>query len=124
MHSCLARFCKNYVGASLFRFLTCLISRSASTSSSDWSAASYPRRDKLLSVRVPCLRGVVCVVTRGWARNTVTFPIHDHYNVLAATLKMYPTMFYSQQMTDPLRHLECEIREHYIPPFHINCFNA
>ena len=71
MHSCLARFCKNSVGASLFRFLKCLISRSTSSSSSDWSAASCPRRDKLLSVRVPCLRGVVCVVTRdslrGWA---------------------------------------------------------
>ena len=52
MHSCLARFCKNYVGASVFRFLRCLISRSASSSSSDWSAASCPRRDNLLSVRV------------------------------------------------------------------------
>ena len=27
-------------------------------------------------------------------------------------------------MTDPLRHLVCEIREHYIPPFRTNCFNA
>ena len=65
-----SRFCKNSVGASLFRFLRCLISRSASSSSSDWSAASCPRRNNLLSVRVPCLLGVVCVVTRdclrGW----------------------------------------------------------
>ena len=43
------------------------------------------------------------------ARTTVTFPIDDHYNILAPTLKIYPTIFFkhSQQMTDPLRHLVC-----------------
>ena len=48
-----------------------------------------------------------------WARTTVTFPIDDHYNILAPTLKIYPTIFFlnSQKMTDPLRHLVCEIRE-------------
>ena len=61
----------------------------------------------------------------GWARTTVTFPIDDHYNVLAPTLKIYPTIFFnSQQMTDPLRHLVCEIRENDITPFRTNCFNA
>ena len=47
-----------------------------------------------------------------WARTTVTFPIDDHYNVLAPTLKIYPTIFFNaQKITDPLRHLVCEIRE-------------
>ena len=40
------------------------------------------------------------------------FAIDDHYNVLAPSLKIYPTiLFYSQQMTNPLKHLVCEIRE-------------
>ena len=61
-----------------------------------------------------------------WARTTVTFPIDDHYNILAPTLKIYPTIFFlnSQKMTDPLRHLVCEIRENDIPPFRTNCFKA
>ena len=60
------------------------------------------------------------------ARTTVTFPIDDHYIVFAPTLKIYPTIFFlnSQKMTDPLRHLVCEIRENDIPPFRTNCFNA
>ena len=29
-----------------------------------------------------------------WARTTVTFPIDDHYNILAPTLKIYPTIFF------------------------------
>ena len=77
MHSCLPRFCKNSVGTSLFRFLRCSISRSASSSSSDWSAASCLCQDKLLSMRVPCLRGsskqgVSCAVSRHvvWPRCT------------------------------------------------------
>ena len=59
------------------------------------------------------------------ARTTVTFTIHNHYNVLAPTLKVYPIYFFiSQHMTDPLRHLVCEIRENDISPFRTNCFNA
>ena len=66
------------------------------------------------------------VVPLSWARTTVTFPIDDHYNVLAPTLKIYPTIFFfnSQKMTDPLRHLVCKIRENDIPPFRTNCFKA
>ena len=59
------------------------------------------------------------------ARTTVTFPIDDHYNVLAPILKVYPKFcFISQHTTDSLRHLVCEIRENYLPPFRTNCFNA
>ena len=60
-----------------------------------------------------------------WTRTTFTCPIDDHYHVLAPTLKIYPTIFFiSQHMTDPLRHLVCEICENDIPPFCTNCFNA
>ena len=61
-----------------------------------------------------------------WARTTDSFPIGDHYNVLTPTLKSYPAIFFklSQYMTDPPRHLVCEIRENDILPFRTNCFNA
>ena len=54
------------------------------------------------------------------------FPIDDHYNVLMPQWKFCLTIFYTflQHMTDPLRHLLCEIRENLIHPFPTNCFNA
>ena len=75
-------------------------------------------------VNRPTMFFYLAVATR--ARTTVTFPIDDHYNILAPTLKIYPTIFFlnSQKMTDPLRHLVCEIRENDIPPFRTNCFKA
>ena len=54
------------------------------------------RNDNLLTIgghvlAVPSIeRHLVSV---GWARSTVTFPIDDHYNVLAPTLKIYPNFF-------------------------------
>ena len=37
---------------------------------------------------------VVSTMRHIWARTTVTFPIDDHCNVLAPTLKIYPTIFF------------------------------
>ena len=36
----------------------------------------------------------------------------------------YTFFFISLHMTDPLRHLVCEIRENYLPTCRTNCFNA
>ena len=35
-----------------------------------------------------------------WARTTVTFPIDEHYNVLAPTLKIYPTIVFNFTAND------------------------
>ena len=42
-------------------------------------------------VETPATHALKC-----WARTTVTFPIDDHYNVLAPTLKHYPTIFFTE----------------------------
>ena len=80
-----------------------------------------PRNLSSLRDRLSSLRDRWSILRDRWS-----FPIGYHYNVLMPAWKICPTILFklSQHMTDPLRHLLCEIREHVLPTFRTNCFNA